>query len=338
MQPEPPERMIFIVGSSRSGTTMLGRIFGRSAKVYSFPELHLFGPCVPEGKEEEEASDTLLTDIFCWLPDVARNGFFAKRNPDKYLAEARELKRDFKGKDAIDAYRYFLFYETRRHNRSIPCEDLPGNIFRLEIFLRRFPGVKIIQLIRDPRDILLSQKNRHHRRRMGGKYVSRTEAFRVWANYHPVITSLLWKRSIQAGLKHDHPSILRIRFEDLVSDPEKIVKQACEHAGIDFELQMLQVPQVGSSTQQDNPDARGIDKGRLSAWKKGGLTETEIAICEKINGSLMKKFGYIPQNVKPPLIQHLSAWSMLPFKAALSLAMNLGRTKGLLSYLQKRLR
>ncbi|MBK9638971.1 MAG: sulfotransferase [Bacteroidetes bacterium] len=36
--------MIFVVGNSRSGTTMLGRMLGRNSRVYKFPELHLFGP------------------------------------------------------------------------------------------------------------------------------------------------------------------------------------------------------------------------------------------------------------------------------------------------------
>ena len=45
--------MIFIVGNSRSGTTMLGRMLGKNSKVFSFPELHLFGPCIPHGKELE---------------------------------------------------------------------------------------------------------------------------------------------------------------------------------------------------------------------------------------------------------------------------------------------
>lgn len=41
MQPNH-DTVIFIVGNSRSGTTMLGRILGKSTYVHTFDELHFF--------------------------------------------------------------------------------------------------------------------------------------------------------------------------------------------------------------------------------------------------------------------------------------------------------
>ena len=67
--------MIFIVGNSRSGTTMLGRMLGKNPSVYSFPELHLFGPCIPHGKELEAIDKATAIKIFCWLMDVSTKGF-----------------------------------------------------------------------------------------------------------------------------------------------------------------------------------------------------------------------------------------------------------------------
>ena len=36
-------KQIFVVGSSRSGTTMMGRILGNHSDVFTFKELHFFG-------------------------------------------------------------------------------------------------------------------------------------------------------------------------------------------------------------------------------------------------------------------------------------------------------
>ena len=36
-------KQIFIVGSSRSGTTMMGRVLGNHPSVFTFKELHFFG-------------------------------------------------------------------------------------------------------------------------------------------------------------------------------------------------------------------------------------------------------------------------------------------------------
>ncbi|MFI5135892.1 MAG: sulfotransferase, partial [Chitinophagales bacterium] len=33
---------IFVVGNSRSGTKMMGRILGNHEKVHAFPEMHFF--------------------------------------------------------------------------------------------------------------------------------------------------------------------------------------------------------------------------------------------------------------------------------------------------------
>ena len=37
------EKMLFVVGNSRSGTTMMGRILGNHPDVFTFGELHFFG-------------------------------------------------------------------------------------------------------------------------------------------------------------------------------------------------------------------------------------------------------------------------------------------------------
>ena len=36
-------QQIFVVGSSRSGTTMMGRILAKNPSVFTFRELHFFG-------------------------------------------------------------------------------------------------------------------------------------------------------------------------------------------------------------------------------------------------------------------------------------------------------
>ncbi|MGY8951594.1 MAG: sulfotransferase, partial [Flavobacteriales bacterium] len=36
-------KQIFIVGSSRSGTTMMGRILANHSDIFTFKELHFFG-------------------------------------------------------------------------------------------------------------------------------------------------------------------------------------------------------------------------------------------------------------------------------------------------------
>ncbi len=332
------EKIIFIVGNSRSGTTMLGRMLGRNKDIFSFPELHLFGPCIPHGKEEEPLSKEKLITVFSWLLDVSQRGFHAKRELTSFNNDAFILadKFYFEGIDSWDAYYHFVCSTTLKNGKKIPCEDLPGNVFKIEQILRKFPNAKIIHIVRDPRDVVLSQKNRHLRRKMGGHYVSKKEALRVWANYHPLVISRLWRNAVSTGLSFKQNEIITIRFEDLLSSPSETLQAICKHANIAFDEQMLNVPQVGSSTQKDDPSKLGVDKSRSGAWQKGGLNDTEIEICENITRHQMIQLNYSLTEKKGGFFNNASYALTLPLKGFLALVLNWNRTKGMLSFMVQR--
>jgi hypothetical protein len=332
--------MIFIVGNSRSGTTMLGRMLGNNSNVNLFPELHLFGPCIAHGKELEIISKEDCIKIFKWLLDVYSNGFHAKRNLDNYAAAAEKMASKFykEGVDSWDAYHYFVHQLSIQKNKQIPCEDMPGNIFKLSQLFKKFPACKVIHIVRDPRDVVLSQKNRHQRRKMGGHYVTRKESLRFWANYHPYFISRLWKNAVSSAIVFEnHPNVLTIKFEDLLLNTTDVLQTICSHCGINYENSMQLVPQVGSSSQKDNPDKLGVDEDRVGAWQRGGLNKGEIEICERITKAELEHFNYILSNTKVNIFVKLWYLGILPVKGVLALMLNWGRTKGIISFIKNRI-
>ncbi|MFM7015492.1 MAG: sulfotransferase family protein [Bacteroidota bacterium] len=332
--------MIFIVGNSRSGTTMLGRMLGNNSSVNLFPELHLFGPCIAHGKELAPISKEESIKIFTWLVDVYANGFHAKRNPTLYLTEGSKMADSFykSGVDAWDAYHYFVEQITIKNGKIIPCEDMPGNIFKLPQLFKKFPTCKVIHIVRDPRDVVLSQKNRHQRRKMGGHYVTRKESLRFWANYHPYFISRLWKNAVSSAIVFEnHPNILTIKFEDLLLQTEETLKSICKHCDLTYETSMQMVPQVGSSSQKDNPTKLGVDEERVGAWQRGGLNAGEIELCERITANELRHFGYTPSNTKVNLFVRLYYILLLPIKGVFALLLNWGRTKGIINFIKNRI-
>lgn len=338
--PESDKPIFFVVGNSRSGTTMLGRMLGKHSRVHKFPELHLFGPCVPHGEELKKRSREEVCRMFCWLLDVNERKFHATRTPDAYIEKAEALceKHFIQGMDAWDVYAAFVHDEVKRIGKQVPSEDLPGNVFKLSQILQKFPAARIVHIVRDPRDVLLSQKNRFRRRQLGGGYVKRKEMLRFWANYHPVLISRLWNNAVRAGLSIVDPRITTVHFETLIQDPENTLRGICTHLGISFEADMLRVPQVGSSMRKDDPTQLGIDPARSGSWNKGGLSHAEIAICEEANARIMQEMGYILSGVQGKTADRLHLALLLPVKGLLALLLNWGRTRGRWDYILKRFR
>ena len=117
-----------------------------------------------------------------------------------------------------------------------------------------FPDAVVINIVRDPRDVLLSQKNKWHRRFLGARNIPLTEAIRAWANYHPYTIARLWVAAVRTAMRYvGHPRFVSIRYEDLLKQPEETIRSLCSVTGLAFTEEMLDVPQVGSSTGMDKP-------------------------------------------------------------------------------------
>jgi hypothetical protein len=333
-------RVIFIVGNSRSGTTMLGRVLGKHSRVHTFGELHFFEHQVDAATVCARSSWPLEKrfTLVERLLTTSRDGFFAKVVPGKYQDEAERVLADVEGDDPVSAYKSFLHYESRRNGKSIPCEQTPRYLFFVKEILDFFPGACVINIVRDPRDVLLSQKNKWRRRFLGAKNIPFSEALRAWVNYHPYTISRLWVAAVRTANRFEgNPRFVSIRFEDLLQQPEASVQSLCSFVGITFEPDMLKVPQVGSSAGMDKPEQKGIDRSRSGSWRNGGLTDVELAICQHVAAKELSSLGYVEEPVVIAAWRRWMSMSGFAFKVLLALLLNLRRTKNLRETLRRRL-
>lgn len=332
--------MVFIVGNSRSGTTMLGRVFGNHSEVYTFGELHFF---------ENQIDATVVRDRPQWqeskrvqllerLITSTRDGFFNKVVPGRYSSDIGHILAESNSTDPVSTYAAFLHYETRRNQKKIPCEQTPRYLFFASEILDAFPDAKIVNMVRDPRDVLLSQKNKWRRRFLGAKNIPLREAFRAWVNYHPYTITMLWLSALRkAQQMESHPRFISIRFEDLLKKPEITIRTLCEFADLPFEVEMLDVPHVGSSIGYDNPVHKGIDSGRTGGWCKKGLTPTEIWICQQVASDQMKRMSYESTEISTTILHRSISMLLFMLKTSMALLLNLNRTKNLLETLRRRM-
>lgn len=319
---------IFVCGSSRSGTTMMSRILGNHSSIFAFQELHFFDELASAENAAKPVSIEKSIELLSLLKSIQREGYFGPRNWRQYEDESiAELKNT--AQSPMDLLLGFLSRESHINGKSIPCEQTPQTVFALDALLQQIPTARVVLMVRDPREVLLSQKGKWKRRKLSGGDIPFWESVRSRINYHPETISRIWKSTYKEALQHTHDNrVLPIRYEDLTEQPEQVVSRICMHLGIAFEPKMLDVPKVGSSNAVDLSTERGIDKGRKGKWRSG-LNRSEIAICERANRDLMIHFGYEVSGETGNIIPLTLYRLLLPFQMGFALMMNLKRLRNI---------
>jgi len=334
------QKIIFVIGNSRSGTTMLGRILGRASNVFTFNELHFFEQMWQPSIHTKIIKPEVAVDYAARLMAVQRDGYYTRLDLNAYRAEAIKLiqtKPD--GWTAPQVYAAFVKYEAGRHSKSISCDQTPRNLFYLNEILDLYPGAYAVHIIRDPRDVLLSQKNRWRRRAFTKKAFPLKESIRSWVNYHPISISLLWKSGIRAWekIKH-HPRVYSFRFEDLLENPEQTVREVCSHLKIEYSPEMLEVPQVGSSHGTDRPDQFGVNKEIAGRWQRSSKTDfVDLHICQKILEKFMVKLNYPLAKFSLNPFYFLWVLALWPFKATMAVLVNFDKSSNMITFVRRRL-
>lgn len=296
--------LVFITGASRSGTTVLSRALGNHSKILALNELHFFGDlCCPQNAPETLDKKQITRLAGDLLARQAHGLWGAGRLPRDEAAVQGVCERLEAGKcTAYDVFAEVCLASAAAAGKSIACEQTPRNIYYARTILDAFPRARILHIIRDPRAVAASQKNRWQLRRLGASNVPRAELIRTWINYHPVTMAKLWKHAtVKAGALIDHPRVRIVRFEDLARDPRNVIEALCGFLGIEFEDAMLDVPQWGSSTIS-HETASGITSDVIDRWTSI-LDRGEVAIMERLTGKQMALHGY-------PLLRRrtMAAW------------------------------
>lgn len=332
-------KQIFVVGNSRSGTTMMGRILGRHPEVFTFQELHFFeylwSPKSSPVSLDVRQAKVLLGRLFT----IQRDGYFRQQSPHSYVEEVDHVVQSLSGPITPSAvFSTFLSYEADRHGCQIACDQTPRNVFYLQYILNAYSKAKVVNMVRDPRDVLLSQKNKWRRNRLGARNRPKMEMLRSWANYHPITISMLWNSAIRAGDRLvEHPQVFQLRFEDLLGAPEAYVRELCAFLDLEFNSSMLQVPRVGSSYVSDRPGQLGIDPNIAGRWQKDTSSAVDLAVCQRITRDNMARHGYVKGDIRPNPFKLFWVGITWPVKTGLALLLNLGKARNIFQAIRKRL-
>jgi O-antigen/teichoic acid export membrane protein len=274
---------IFIVGLSRGGTSLLSRMLDAHSNIAILPEtwwyvvLDRLG-CI------EEFTDPWQTSLF--FNEVWEN-LKSYRDPAARVVagEASKLPR-YVGPTARVLETLGQAYASERHAK-IWGEKTPGHALWLPEIRDLFPRARVLFMVRDPRDVLVSYDDRWNRGRRDTEYLVSTAAllkfYLVHLLYHPAFP----------------PEQVRwVKYESLTAEPSAELEQICGFLGVDFEPSMLAFYEKHQNVEEEMAEGR---HHRLLS--KPATTEhigryqqvfspSQIALVERLLGKEMQALGY----------------------------------------------
>jgi hypothetical protein len=301
-----PAEAVFIVGVSRSGTTLLRRVLDRHPLIGIATENHYLGHLLPwEGARHyfRRVGDLQQDQAVRDLVDLIYSGGFQRRSrlrevspywrwlttkvPRKDI-ETRLLESDRSERGVFEA---FLRIYADRRGKTIIGEKTPAHLDYVETLLEWFPNGRIVHMIRDPRAIYVSEARRRAER-------GTTAPFRWLVRIGPIMRAFIfvqvvwvWARALgrHRVLKRRYPDrYLGIRFEDLVADPESTVERICAHLGVKSDPRMFEQKVTSKGAMVGEP---GFDEGAASRWRER-ISPSAKALIERLLGRRFSSMGY----------------------------------------------
>ncbi len=215
-EPDPPP--FFVVGSGRSGTTLLHSMITSHSAIAIAPETQLMSKAVRSAEARGVVSRGRVVD-----PEGLKRVLAESRYTQplvEYLEELPVTRDDALGEVL---HRLFMAY-ARARGKLRWGEKTPHHLWYWRQLDQLFPTARFIIVVRDGRDVASS--------------LTRSP----WAADNLLLNAYRWKveqrqaRQLMAALP---ARSLEVRYERLVSEPGAELGQVCAFLGVEFEDRMM---------------------------------------------------------------------------------------------------
>ncbi len=170
--------------------------------------------------------------------------------------------------------------KVERIRPAVWVDHAPGNVKNTSLLFELFPGARLIHIVRDGRAAAASVM------KLDWGPNTAASAAKWWVTF---VT-----RGLSAESIYGPDRVIRVLYEDLVSDPESSLKRICSFVGLDYRSEMISgtgftVP--GFTAGQHSLVGQKPLRDRVQAWREM-LTSREIEIFESIAVDLLTGLGY----------------------------------------------
>lgn len=278
--------LFFIVGRGRSGSTLLRSLFDAHPQVkiplesrfvqylyYKYPVSRKWNP---------GTASRAIQDLERGFepPDLSRDHL------DKEIQEhASDL--------TFDRVCKLIYLNT---HTEFPKEEIlaigdknPRYTFFIPQILKLFPKAKFIHLVRDYRDNVVSIQR-------AGKLIKESGN-----TYSSMGRWILYNRFVQKFQKRYPDRFRRVQFEELIRDPETVMKGLCSFLELDYKPEVMNYQEgMGRYFRQKEFSAlhgslqTPFDLSKIGEWERE-LPIQKVIRCEVLGGHFPEKIGYPPK-------------------------------------------
>ena len=286
-------RLIFVGGAPRSGTTLVQNMLASHPDILGGPE-------------------------FLHLPDI-----IGVRNQLR-RSIARKWIDEFCSPEDVDQLTSIFIEDlllplADTHGCKFLSEKTPSNVLVFSALLELFPSARFIHVVRDPRAIIASMLRVGLRaRRKGVKTQDFTTSTMAAIDYVQKCF-----RSGFGAAESAPDRVLTVVYEQLVVDPERETRRMCDFLGIEWARQMMypgRQKHLGekavtsksgevwykSETYNRDPETREIDK-----WKRQLTPYQKAMIAASFRDSeALAPLGYDFSAQHRPLLGHVAGFAL----------------------------
>ena len=257
-RPDPDTSPIFVIGTGRSGTTLLRLMLNAHPRIYLTHEAGFYvgSQLLPKKASGDDWLEIYLRSVsFSWLQMDARE-------------VRRELARTHPGGLARDkmpaAYRAIMRCKARHHDKPRYGDKTPFHASYLARIFEDFPDARVVHILRDPRATV------HSLMRM------------PWAPGSFILNNR-YCRQIIKEVAPFKDRVHEVRLEDLLADPRGEMTKILEHVGEEWDDRVLDhVAHAPISDVPPYPWLLTATKSRDAAPSRGWRDELPAAWIRQI--------------------------------------------------------
>jgi hypothetical protein len=274
---------IFIVGVHRSGTTLLRYMLNSSPRIYIPPEsdfIPRFFGRDPTGSLTEARIAQLLDMIFDqyrlvkeWQGARPAAAAFLAAMPDRTPAAFLDTL-------------YGMY--AQQHGAVRWGDKTPIYASYVDLIHRIFPRAKFVHIVRDGRDVALSMLDKWgHEVHIDTYFAARNWVRRI-------------RRAQASGSRLGPGLFYELRYEDLVQEPEAVLRPLCDFLDEPYIPDMAQPHRLGRSQIAAGDFHAQVRQppgpSRIARWQSE-MSAADLRLFQHVASDLMLELGYEPAEV-----------------------------------------